>query len=67
MVALKIEDIRLFTEKLFLKEDFDHFLVREISIVTFNRFEMTAISGEIITQRKREDGWKARNCLPGGC
>ena len=54
MVALKIEDIRLFTEKLFSKEDFDHFLVREISIVTFNRFEIDGhIRGDYYTKEER--------------
>lgn len=38
MVALKIEDIKMFTAKLFLGEDFDPFLVREANIVTFNSF-----------------------------
>ncbi len=55
MVALKIEDIRLFTEKLFLREDFDHFLVREISIVTFNRFEIDGhIRAGYYTEEERE-------------
>lgn len=38
MVALKIEDRRAFTSGLFIGELFDSFLVREVSIVTFNRF-----------------------------
>ena len=38
MLALKIEDIKTFTAKLFLGEDFDGFLVREASIVTYNSF-----------------------------
>lgn len=38
MIALKVEDVRTFTSKLFVKEDFDRFLVREIEIVTYNRF-----------------------------
>lgn len=38
MVALKVEDVKTFTSKLFVKEDFDHFLVKEITIVTFNSF-----------------------------
>lgn len=40
MVAMKIEDIRQFTTKLFLREVFDRFLVREAVIVTFNTFRM---------------------------
>ena len=38
MIALRAEDVRTFTSKLFVKEDFDQFLVKEIEIVTFNRF-----------------------------
>lgn len=38
MVALKVEDVWSFTSKLFVKEDFDRFLVKEINIVTFNSF-----------------------------
>lgn len=38
MIALKVEDVRTFTSKLFVKEDLDRFLVREIEIVTYNRF-----------------------------
>ena len=55
MIALQIEDIRLFTEKLFLKEDFDSFLVREISIVTFSRFEIDGhIQADFYTEEERE-------------
>lgn len=38
MVALKIEDVKAFTTKLFVKEAFDSFLVREVNIVTYNSF-----------------------------
>ena len=38
MVALKIEDIKTCTAKLFFGEDFDSFLMREANIVTFNSF-----------------------------
>lgn len=38
MVALKVEDVKTFTSKLFVKEDFDGFLVKEINIATFNSF-----------------------------
>ncbi|MGL5434777.1 MAG: DUF5721 family protein [Lachnospiraceae bacterium] len=38
MVALKIDDIKAFTSKLFVGTVFDRFLVREINIVTFNSF-----------------------------
>lgn len=38
MTALNIEDIKQFTSKLFVGEIFDHFLIKEASIVTFNTF-----------------------------
>ncbi len=38
MVALKIDDIKAFTYKLFVGTDFDGFLVREVNIVTYNSF-----------------------------
>lgn len=40
MIALKVEDVKAFTSKLFLKEDFDHFLVKEVNIVTYNSFSI---------------------------
>lgn len=40
MVALKIEETKLFTKKLFIGETFDSMLVREAEIVTFNRFKI---------------------------
>lgn len=44
MIALNIEDIRLFTSRLFVGETFDHFLIKEASIVTYNAF---TIDGKI--------------------
>jgi len=44
MVALKIDDVKAFTTKLFVGTDFDTFLVREVNIVTFNTF---AIDGHV--------------------
>ncbi|MEY8353039.1 DUF5721 family protein [Lachnospiraceae bacterium 54-53] len=38
MIALKIEDIKPFTSRLFVGELFDRFLVKEASIATFNTF-----------------------------
>lgn len=38
MVALKMEDLKNFTSRLFLGDTFDKWLVREVSIVTFNTF-----------------------------
>ena len=40
MVGLKIEDVKGFTCKLFVKDDFDLFLVKEVQIVTFNSFSI---------------------------
>ncbi len=44
MVALKMEDLKSFTSKLFVGDTFDKWLVREVEIVTFNTF---AIDGHI--------------------
>ena len=41
MIALKVEDVKTFTSKLFLKEDFDSFLVKEVNIVTYNNFSVS--------------------------
>lgn len=38
MVALQIEDMKTLTQKLFLGEEFDNFLLKEAQITTFNRF-----------------------------
>ncbi len=38
MIALQIEDTKLFTRKLFLETDLDAFLLKEAEVVTFNRF-----------------------------
>lgn len=57
MIALKIDDIRQFTSKLFVGEIFDRFLVKEASIVTFNAF---TIDGRIrqgyYTDEELEEG-----------
>ncbi|MCI6886548.1 MAG: DUF5721 family protein [Lachnospiraceae bacterium] len=38
MVALKMEDLKNFTSRLFVGETFDRWLVRDVSVVTFNTF-----------------------------
>ena len=38
MIGFQIEDMGAFTRKLFLEKDFDDFLLKEATIVTFNRF-----------------------------
>ncbi len=40
MTALKVEDVKAFTSKLFVKEEFDSFLVKEVTIVTYNVFSI---------------------------
>lgn len=40
MVALKIDDLKDFTKKLFIGETFDSFLAREVNIITFNHFSI---------------------------
>ena len=40
MVALKIDDIGLFTKQLFVAEVFDRFLVRDASVVSYNAFHI---------------------------
>lgn len=40
MTALMIDEIRQFTSDLFMGETFDHFLVREAQIITFNSFSI---------------------------
>ncbi|MGN0159056.1 MAG: DUF5721 family protein [Brotaphodocola sp.] len=40
MVALKMEDLKCFTSNLFVGDVFDTWLVREVSIVTFNTFRI---------------------------
>ncbi len=56
MVALKIEDLKVFTSKLFVGEMFDEWLLREASITTFNVF---AIDGRIrkgyFTEQEQEE------------
>ena len=44
MVALRIQDLKEFTKKLFIGETFDKWMVREASVVTYNRF---AIDGAV--------------------
>lgn len=40
MIALKIEEIKEFTKKLFIGDTFDAFLLREATVVTFNTFSI---------------------------
>lgn len=57
MVALKVEDVRAFTSKLFVKEDFDRFLVKEVHIVTYNTFTIDGhIRREYYSEEEMEEG-----------
>lgn len=66
MVALKVEDVKSFTSKLFVKEVFDRFLVKEINIVTYNSFTIDGhirqgyFSDEELEENRIEDfsSWK---------
>ena len=40
MIALKAEDVKDFTSKLFLRKTFDSFLVKEARITTYNQFSI---------------------------
>ena len=40
MIALKAEDVKSFTTRLFVREDFDAFLVKEVNITTYNSFSI---------------------------
>lgn len=67
MVALKIEEQKIFTSGLFIGELFDQFLVREANIVTFNSFVIDGrvrqgyYSDEELEENKIEEfsSWKA--------
>lgn len=56
MIALKVEDIRLFTSSLFIGTVFDGFLVREAEIVTFNTFHINGkVQREYYTDQEIEE------------
>ncbi|MDO5417853.1 MAG: DUF5721 family protein [Lachnospiraceae bacterium] len=38
MISFRIEEIKVFTKKLFLGEDFDEFLLKEANVTTYNSF-----------------------------
>ena len=41
MIALKAEDVKSFTTKLFVREDFDAFLVKEVNLPPTTVFPLT--------------------------
>lgn len=57
MIALRIEDIKQFTTRLFVGETFDHFLVKEASVVTFNTFTIDgSIRPGYYSEEEMEEG-----------
>ena len=65
MVAYQVEELKAFTQKLFLGGEFDDFLVKEVNIVTFNHF---TIDGRIrlgFIQRRSGRPWALGSFLPG--
>lgn len=64
MVALKIEDIKTCTAKLFLGEEFDSFLIREAKIVTFNSFHIDGHirKGYYTSQELEENQMESLSC-----
>lgn len=58
MISVKIEDIKSFTSKLFVGEVFDHFLVKEVSVSTYNTFTIdgTIKNGYYSKEEMEEQG-----------
>ena len=69
MVALQTDELKEFTRQLFIGDTFDHFLVREVKIVTFNSFQIDGrirpgyYSSDEAQVRRLEDfsAWSARS------
>lgn len=67
MIALRIQDLKEFTKKLFIGETFDKWMVREASVVTYNRFAIDGAirQGYYSEEERQEQGigaysrWKA--------
>ena len=56
MIALKAEDVKSFTTKLFVREDFDAFLVKEVNITTYNSFSIDGhVKQGYYTEEEREE------------
>lgn len=55
MIALQIEDMKFFMKKLLLSESFDHFLLVEANITTFNTFHINGrLKKEYFTAEEQE-------------
>lgn len=56
MIALHIEDLKSFTQKLFLGTDFDAFLLTEAKITTFNTFTIDGhIRQSFYTEEEKQE------------
>lgn len=56
MIALRIEDLKSFTQKLFLGTDFDDFLLTEAKITTFNTFTIDGrIRRNFYTEEEKQE------------
>lgn len=56
MIAMEILEVKAFMNKLLLSDTFDHFLVTEASITTFNTFHMDgSLKREFFTTEELED------------
>ena len=56
MTGFQMDQIRAFTSKLFVGDTFDHFLVKEAEIITFNRFSIDGhLRKEFYTAEEREE------------
>mgnify|MGYP001521991526 FL=1 len=67
MIALKVEDVKTFTSKLFLKEDFDSFLVKELTLSPTTIFPSTDTSDRDIIQMKSWRRTRLNSFPPGKC
>ncbi len=56
MLACKIKDIKSFTSKLLIKEDFDKFAVSEAVIMTYNSF---IVDGHLRKEHYTNEEWEA--------
>ena len=58
MIALQIQDIKNFMSKLLLSQTFDHFLLVEGSITTFNTFRIEGrVHKDFFSEEELEENW----------
>lgn len=58
MLVCKIKDIKSFTSKLLIKEDFDEFAVSEAVIITYNSF---VVDGHLRREHYSKEEWESFN------